>query len=471
MEDFTNSAVNSFTDFLAQNKSILKESKQNSPVVSFAVKNNNIDLNGKIDYLIKYYEKSFYFEKPEDNFLILAIDEIISISENGDKRFAATDKKVKELKNNFINNWENILLENKPLFIGGMKFNVEHQDEDWKDFSDSIWLIPELIVVKSKGDTFIFFNFIYGPTSSIDNLIEKFKSKLENLIKPPETKKTDVVKINRINGASPKDKKKWKNLVNECLENIFNNKINKIVVSRRIELLLSGEVNLDNVVNHFRSKYPECYLFIFHRGKSSFLGATPERLIKFCDGAIKIEALAGSAPRGATNDEDIKLEKNLLKNEKDIHEHDFVVNHIKDSITSLVDELVIEKEHSIKKLKNIQHISTSISARMNSQNSPLNLIKELFPTPAVCGIPKEVSLNLIKKMENYYRGLYSGIIGWFNFDDEGEFAVAIRSALTYGNKLIAFAGSGIVEKSDPDLEYEETELKFKPILSLFNENQ
>ncbi len=471
MEDFNNSAVNSFTDFLIQNKSSLKESKLNNPVVSFAVKNNSIDLKDKIDYLIKYYEKSFYFEKPEDNFLILAIDEIISISENGDKRFAATDKKVKELKNNFINNWENIQLENKPLFVGGMKFNVEHQDEDWKDFSDSIWLIPELMVVKSKGDTFIFFNFIYSPNSSIENLIEKFKSKLENLIKPPEAKNSDIVKINKLTGASPKDKKKWKNLVNECLENIFNNKVNKIVVSRRIELLLSGEVNLNHVINHFKSKYPECYLFIFHRGKSSFLGATPERLVKFCDGSIKIEALAGSAPRGTTNDEDIKLEKNLLKSEKDIHEHDFVVNHIKDSITPLVEGLTIEKEHSIKKLKNIQHISTSISARMNSQNSPLNLIKELFPTPAVCGIPKEVSLNLIKKMENYYRGLYSGIIGWFNFDDEGEFAVAIRSALTYGNKLIAFAGSGIVEKSDPDLEYEETELKFKPILSLFNENQ
>ena len=136
-----------------------------------------------------------------------------------------------------------------------------------------------------------------------------------------------------------------------------------------------------------------------------------------------------------------------------------------------MEELTIEKKHSIKKLNNIQHISTSISAKMNSNNTPLNIIKELSPTPAVCGIPKEVSLNLIKKLENYYRGLYSGIIGWFNFNDEGEFAVAIRSALTYGNKLIAFAGSGIVEKSDPDLEYEETELKLKPILSIFNENK
>ena len=471
MEDFINTSVNALAGFLSQNKTNLKESKSASQIVSFAHKIEGIDFRRKIDYLVKYYEKSFYFEKPDEDFSFLGIDEIITISENGDKRFAATDKKIKELKNNFINNWDSISLQNKPLFVGGMKFYVEHTDEDWKDFSDSIWSIPELTIIKNKNDFFILFNFIYNSALSEDNLTEKFRSKLENIIKPLEEKIPENIKINKLSGASPKDRKKWKNLVNSCLENIYNNKIDKIVISRRIEMILSGELNLDYVINHFREKYRECYLFIFHRGKSSFFGATPERLVKFCDGALQIEALAGSASRGKTEEEDLLLEKKLLSNDKDIKEHDFVVNHIKDSISAQVEELTIEKIHSIKKLNNIQHISTSVSAKMNLNNTLLNIIKELFPTPAVCGIPKEVSLSLIKKLENYYRGLYSGIIGWFNFNDEGEFAVAIRSALTYSNKLIAFAGSGIVDKSDPDSEYEETELKLKPILSIFNENQ
>lgn len=471
MEDFINKVVNSFTGFLSDNKTNLKESKAANPIVSFAQKIEVMDFNGKIDYLIKYYEKSFYFEKPDEDFSFIGIDEIISITENGDKRFAATDKKIKELKNNFINNWDSISLQNKPLFVGGMKFNVEHQDEDWKDFSDSIWLIPELLIIKNKNDFFIFYNFIYNSASSEENLTKKLKSKLENIIKSLEEKKHGNIKIHKLTGNSPKDKKKWKNLVNSCLENIYNNKINKIVVSRRIEILLSGELNLDYVIKHFKEKYSECYLFIFHRGKSSFFGATPERLAKFFNGTLQIEALAGSASRGKTEEEDLVLGKKLLNSDKDINEHDFVINHIQDSISGQVEELTFEKKHFIKKLNNIQHISTIISAKMNSSNTPLNIVKELFPTPAVCGIPKEVSLNLIKKLESYYRGLYSGIIGWFNFNDEGEFAVAIRSALTYGNKLIAFAGCGIVEKSDPDMEYEETELKLKPILSIFNENQ
>jgi len=104
---------------------------------------------------------------------------------------------------------------------------------------------------------------------------------------------------------------------------------------------------------------------------------------------------------------------------------------------------------------------------MTEPNMMLHLLKELFPTPAVCGLPKETASHLIKKMESYRRGLYSGIIGWFNFNDEGEFAVAIRSALSTNNKLHAFAGCGIVEDSDPESEYKETELKLKTIMSLF----
>ena len=347
MEDFINTAVDTFTGFLAKNKTNLKELKAANPIVSFALKVENSNLTGKIDYLVKYYEKSFYFEKPDESFSFLGVDEIISVMENGDKRFAATDKRIKELKQNFINNWDTISLENKPLFIGGMKFSVEHSDDDWKDFNDSIWSVPELLIVKSNNDSFIFFNFIYNNTLSEENLIEKFKSKLENISKAREDNKPENIKITKLVGNSPKDKKKWKNLVNSCLDNIYNNKVNKIVISRRIEMVLSAELNLDSTINHFKEKYPGCYLFVFHRGKSSFFGATPERLIKIYDGKLKIEALAGSASRGKTEEEDLLFEKNLLNNEKDIREHDFVINHIKDSISGYVDDLIIEKKHSI----------------------------------------------------------------------------------------------------------------------------
>ena len=97
------------------------------------------------------------------------------------------------------------------------------------------------------------------------------------------------------------------------------------------------------------------------------------------------------------------------------------------------------------------------------------IISSLFPTPAVCGIPKDLSLKMIEKSEDFDRGLFSGAVGWFNADNYGEFFVTIRSALIKEDKLYAYAGCGIVEGSDPKEEYEESILKLKPILSLFDD--
>ena len=203
-----------------------------------------------------------------------------------------------------------------------------------------------------------------------------------------------------------------------------------------------------------------------------FFGATPERLAEFSNGMIEIDALAGSAPRGKTPDEDLIIEKELLNDKKNLNEHNIVLDYVKTSIARYTDQITIEKNCSIKKLANIQHIWSKITAVVNAPNSIFNILKELYPTPAICGLPKDTALHLIKKMEGYRRGLYSGIIGWFNFEDEGEFAVAIRSALYTNNRLIAYAGCGIVPDSDPESEYKETELKLKTIMSLFtNENK
>jgi menaquinone-specific isochorismate synthase len=119
------------------------------------------------------------------------------------------------------------------------------------------------------------------------------------------------------------------------------------------------------------------------------------------------------------------------------------------------------------KLENIQHLKTKFEGVLFKDKFFFDLINELQPTPAVCGFPKEEAYKFILENETYERGLYSGITGWFNLYDEGEMAVAIRSALIKGNKLHAFAGCGIVEGSDPVAEYEETEIKLKPIFSIF----
>jgi menaquinone-specific isochorismate synthase len=354
-----------------------------------------------------------------------------------------------------------------------MKFNVEHSDDAWKDFNDSAWFVPEILLIKEQDYTYLLFFTLLPPKTSKEKILKKYKSKLESIINTEEKPHNSYhPKVTNITGSSPKDKKKWKILVDKALEKIHENNLSKVVLSREVEMVLAGELNMNYVMNNLRNYYPDCCLYIYHRGKSSFFGATPEMLAVFSKNKIEFNAMAGSAPRGKSEKEDLEQEKGLINSQKNLNEHKYVVEEIKNSISDLTSNISYPENPIIKKLANIQHLSSNITANINPGVTLMNLLKEVHPTPAVCGYPKESALHFIKKSESHQRGLYSGIIGWFNFEDDGEFAVAIRSALTYNNKLMAYVGGGIVEGSDPEEEFEETELKLKPINSLFiNENK
>ena len=471
MKDIISTAVTSFTKYLTENHQ-LKGNNSGNILVSYATAFPDFASQKLINHLIKHYERSYYFEKPADNFKIIGLDEVVAISENGDGRFAITDKKIKEWKNSFYNNWDTIPVKRIPLFLGGMKFTTEHNDDDWQDFNDSTWFIPEIIIIEENSQQYLFFNFMLQ-NSNKEQLIKRLQAKLEKLFTFNDQKESaHSIKILKSEGDSPKDKKKWKQLVSDGLNKISENQIEKIVFSRKVGLYLSNEPDFNLIMEKLKSNYPECYSFIYHHGKSTFFGASPEKLAKFSDGKIEIDALAGSAPRGNSPDEDLDLEQNLLHDKKNLNEHNLVISHIKSVLSNLTQNLLVENHCSIKKLANIQHIWSRIVATLSPDSSMIYLLKELYPTPAICGFPKESALHFIKKMEGYKRGLYAGIIGWFNLKEEGEFAVAIRSALYSNNKLTAFAGCGIVEDSNPEAEFKETELKLKPIMSLFqNENK
>ena len=468
MEDFISRSVSSFSQFLSENEDILKNSKSHNQIISFALPYDGFELTGKLDELLNISERSFYFEHPDSEFIILAIDEILNITENGDGRFAITDKKIKEWKNKVIANHKIINDKRVPLFLGMMKFTIEHSDNDWKDFNDSTWFVPKIIILKTGEKQFIIFNFLHSSNTSFTHLKDSLASKLEHLDKVKGKKENSgFPEIRKIEGNTPKDKKKWKQMLEQALDTIESGKVSKIVLARKIEILLSSELKFENVISRFRKDYKSCQLFICHFGKSFFFGATPEVLGKFSDGKVEFDALAGSAPRGKDEKEDKEFEKTLLSSEKDKAEHKFVIEHIKNSLSSVCDNITEKEYLSVKKLSNIQHLLTVISAELKPDNSIFSILKEIYPTPAICGSPQNEALHLIKKLENFKRGLYAGIVGWFNFENEGDFVIALRSALSSSNKLTAFAGNGIVQSSEPDAEFAETELKLKPIMSLF----
>lgn len=464
MKEQFSSFITAYEQFCLTKKAELKNNFKNS-VLSFISPTNTFLPYELIEPALMHFSQGYYYEKEAKNYKFLALGKLIDLSENGVGRFETIDKKINALKNSFYSNYREMGINDIPLFVGGMKFLTENDGKEWKDFDDSNWFIPSLIFLSIDHKNYIIFN------STGISSVERIKQNLDQLLSIIEELETTNSKqdnsVLNIIGNSPKDKKKWKQNIAAATENILDNEINKVVLSRRIDIVLSKDVSINNIISKLRNTYQGCSIFIFKSNSSIFFGATPELLSRFSSNSIEIDALAGSAARGKNEEEDNQIGLELLNNPKNRREHQIVIDHIISTLSKYASNIQITNKFLLKKLHNIQHIHSTISGELTCRNSNFKILKDLFPTPAVSGTPKEKSIAIIKKLEEFQRGLYSGIIGWFNFD-EAEFVVSIRSGLAIKNKVYAYAGCGIIEGSNADEEYKESELKLLPILSIFN---
>lgn len=461
-----NDIVNQFTDFLTEYKNVIGRQEFSDDLISYKLPAIDFRIENKLSAFIENYQRFFYFENAHENFSLTGLGTALEMSSNGLGRFAVISKSVRELKNKVISNW-NEESNDFPLICGGMKFTAEHSEEEWEDFKDSDWFVPEFLLVKKSNSHNLFYNFV-NQTSSIKKQVDIFSQRFESLINLQNKIENKASIILTTKGLSPKDKKKWKALVANTLDKLADDEISKIVLSRRVDMVLSAEPSWDEIRKYFADNYSGCSIFIYHNNNSTFFGASPERLIKFHDKKVTIDVLAGSISRGKNSDEEKELEREMVSSSKLNREHDLVVHQIKKAISKYVTKIFVDKI-PFKKLQNIQHLHTVLHSELVAGTTIFEIIEAIYPTGAVCGEPRDKVISLIKKIEDHKRGLYSGIIGYFNFNGEGEYSIGIRSALLHENKLFAYAGCGIVEGSDPEKEFEETELKLKVILSFFNE--
>jgi menaquinone-specific isochorismate synthase len=259
----------------------------------------------------------------------------------------------------------------------------------------------------------------------------------------------------------------WSNQINSALEKISTGKLSKVVLARYKDCQFNELQNNLALLERLEENFETCYTFAYRNGDSVFFGASPEKLFKISNGFIETDALAGSIPRGTSKDEDDNYTEELLQSEKNLAEHKSVIDFFLEQLTPVTEKILFDSQPSIKKYRNIQHLYSHIRAKLKQNTSIFSLLELLHPTPAVCGMPKAEALKTINDLEDFDRGMYAGVLGWFNLENEGEFVVGIRSALLHGKFLRAFAGCGIVAGSESLSEFNETELKLRPILSLF----
>ena len=456
-------------DFLVFTKTLGKLDELH--LVSFSFPLEQFDPLTLVDKLNDSFDDIFLFRNPENRLTITGINSALELTSSGKGQFTSVSEKINYWRKNFRKNLDEIEFETIPIICCTAKFDPLKTSSLWNDFESLRFYVPEFILSIQNSNVTGFYNFMLDKnldemSSTLSNYLKKFDGLSENSfdISEPEINSTLVSGKEEVNG--------WQVAFNKALAILKSGEVEKLVLSRSYTFTINNPFHWSGLLNKLSKRFNDCYLFFIKRKDSIFFGSSPEMFLKVTGNNAEVESVAGSAPRGKGFETDLQFERVLQTSEKNQQEHLIVSEFISEILIRYSDNVRIVEEKQIRKLNNIQHLITRISAELNSKNKLFELIDSLFPTPAVCGVPKELVMDSIRKIESHDRGLYSGIVGLMDFKGNCEFAVSIRSALVKDKIITAFAGAGLVKDSNSDEEFFETNLKLNTILSLFrNENK
>ncbi|HEV3310556.1 MAG TPA: isochorismate synthase [Chloroflexota bacterium] len=350
-----------------------------------------------------------------------------------------------------------------PTLMGAFPFSPSEKHRDvWAEFEASELVLPELVLARDGGRAWLTVSAMITTPSDLDSLAERAAGVAASL--DADQSIPDCAAAARGPYCDAPNAGHWKDTVEAALEAITSGSFEKVVLARRRDFDLEAAADPASVLNRLRDLYPETAILAVARGDLCFLGASPEPLAQVANGLVRVPCLAGSMSRGATEADDLRRAAALLADMKNGREHQAVVAYVRERLSPLTDDLRCG-ELGVLTFRNIHHLATLVEARTRGDFSILDAVRALHPTPAVGGSPATPALAFIAGHEGMTRGLFAGPVGWTNLEGEGDFAVAIRSALLRPGSCHLFAGCGIVAGSDPDEEWAETELKMQPMLS------
>ena len=250
-------------------------------------------------------------------------------------------------------------------------------------------------------------------------------------------------------------KEEYCEMVEKAKHHIKEGDIFQIVLSNRLEAGFEG--SLLNTYRILRTLNPSPYMFYFSSSDMEVAGASPETLVKLEDGVLHTFPLAGTRPRGKTEEEDLRLEKELLADEKELAEHNMLVDLGRNDIgkISRFGSVEVEKYHCIERYSHVMHIGSTVRGEIRDDCDALSAIDSILPAGTLSGAPKLRACQLINDLENNKRGIYGGAIGYIDFTGNLDTCIAIRIAYKKNNKVFIWSGAGIVADSVPEKEYQE----------------
>jgi menaquinone-specific isochorismate synthase len=320
------------------------------------------------------------------------------------------------------------------------------------DESGDAWLRTRAFVSDDESDDVF---------ARLRHRAEALRAELAALMDPKESKATCPG-----GRCTTTDRGSWERAVEKSLEAIREGRVSKVVLARTLDIDLDEAIDPVDVVSHLWDSNGGSHVFMFEpEPNSALVGAAPETVATLRDGVFHATAVAGSIRTGSSPREQAELAAQLLASEKDRVEQGISLDDMIVRLKTVGHEIRTDPQPHVLTLARIQHLETEIRTSVPADVGVLDLLRLLHPTAAVCGLPRDAAMALLTAEEPFDRGWYAGPVGWFDAEGNGIFAPALRTGVSAGRGWRLFAGAGIVDGSVPALEWEETNIKFEPVLS------
>ncbi|MCD7867693.1 MAG: anthranilate synthase component I [Clostridiales bacterium] len=367
-----------------------------------------------------------------------------------------------------LKEYKSPMLEKMPPFTGGLVgyFSYDYikysepglklEDREQQDFRDMDLMLFDQVIAFDHYRQKI--QLITGVmTEDVENSYKKAQKKLEEMAALLKSKKQrEMPPLKLLTEIKPQfPREKYCEMVEKARHYIREGDIFQVVLSNPMRAKAEG--SLFDTYRVLRASNPSPYMFYFSSDDIEIAGASPETLVKLEGGTLRTFPLAGTRPRGKTQEEDLELERGLLADEKECSEHNMLVDLGRNDIGKIseIGSVEVEKYMSIERFSHVMHIGSTVTGRILPEKDAVDAVDAILPAGTLSGAPKFRACQIIEELEQSKRGIYGGAIGYLDFAGNLDTCIAIRLVYRKNGEICIRSGAGIVADSIPDKEFDE----------------
>jgi salicylate biosynthesis isochorismate synthase/menaquinone-specific isochorismate synthase len=416
-------------------------------------------------------DRWFCWEQPDREFALAGLGVAHEATSRGKDRFRDVAEKCLRLGDHpVLEEPRGLPAGAGPVWVGGFAFDPEGgSSSTWSSLAPASLVLPQVSICRRGERAFLTVNAVVQPGEGVEWLGEELAARLAALRLDAPLPLLDPHPTAHAEIRSARPPREFEDAVEGATSRIEAGEFSKVVLAREVIVSAAAAHDPAAIFGAMREQFPACFCFCCGTPEAAFIGASPELLVRRAGAGVSTVALAGSTRRSSDPAVDDHLGEQLLRSDKNRREQRSVAARIVRALRPHAVWVEAAAEPEIVKVANIQHLATPVIAQLAEPHSAIEMAGLLHPTPAVGGEPWPAAASAINGLEGMDRGWYAAPVGWMDATEDGEFCVALRSALLRDREAHLFAGVGVVAGSDPAAELAETEVKLGALLPLLAE--